>query len=276
MQATAWRPTRTRTGARPGAVQHDRIYALLADDRLRVRPDDRRAAARGALVRASVPAVSPIIEAAWIAAVSAGTVGVVGIAGAVVTSIVSSRNTAKATTQTVEAGVASTAAKRAAAYEETIAGLLYRQEKRQHDLRMYRLDEESERRLKDFFASYEPPGWFEAQARLVAYASDEVRHASDATQQADREVSERYRQWATLGDDNRRAVESGNPGAAHDGETTMQAYRAIGPALEEAEVKDQALIGAIRDELRSKPEAALAITQTPAASHHKLWHRRRA
>jgi hypothetical protein len=140
---------------------------------------------------------------------------------------------------------------------------------------MYRLDEESEQKLKDFFASYQPPGWFEAQARLVAYASDAVRHAFDATQQADREVSDRYRQWLTLGDDNRRAAESGNPGAAHDGGTTMQAHRAIGPALEEAEAKDQALIDAIRDELLSKPEAALTITQTPAPQR-EFWRRRRA
>ena len=188
-----------------------------------------------------MPAVSPIIEAAWIAAASAGTVGVVGIAGAVVTSIVSPRNTAKATTQTVEAGVASTAAtlaaaredrlwdKRAAAYEETIAGLLYRQENASTTCACTGWTRSPSGRLKDFFASYEPPGWFEAQARLVAYASDEVRHASDATQQADREVSERYRQWATLGDDNRRAVESGNPGAAQRWETTMKEYSVLGP-----------------------------------------------
>jgi hypothetical protein len=58
--------------------------------------------------------------------------------------------------------------KRGAAYEEVIAALQYRQMKRQHELRMYRLDEGSEQQLKDFFASYAPPGWFQAQARLRA------------------------------------------------------------------------------------------------------------
>lgn len=69
-----------------------------------------------------------------------------------------------------------------------IAALQYRQMKRQHELRMYRLDEDSEQQLRDFFASYEPPGWFQAQARLRAYASHEVWEAFEATRQADLEV----------------------------------------------------------------------------------------
>jgi hypothetical protein len=235
-----------------------------------------------------VPVVNPVIEAAWIAAASAGAVGVLGIAGAVVTSIVSSRNTRNATTQAVQAGAASTMAtlaaareerlweKRAAAYEETIAALLHRLEKRQHDLRMYRLDKESEQKLDDFFASYQPSGWFEAQARLLAYASDDVRHAFEATQQADREVSERRWRWLALGEESRLAVASGHPNAAHDGETMIKAHRAIGPALEDAEAMDQALIKVIRDELQSKPQAALTITDPPPTPQRRLWHRRRA
>jgi hypothetical protein len=106
-------------------------------------------------------------------------------------------------------------------------------------------------------------GWFEAQARLVAYASDEVLDAFEATRQADLAVSGRYRQWLMLAEDNRLAVESGRPGTAHDGQTMIEARKAVGPALEEAEARDQALIKLIRDELRSKPEAAVTITEVP-------------
>ena len=104
-----------------------------------------------------MPGVNPTIEAAWIAA----GVGALGIAGAVTTAIVGFRSTRNATTKTVAAGTASTMAtlaaareerlweKQAAAYEETIAALLHRQMKRQHELRMYRLTEDAEQQLKD-------------------------------------------------------------------------------------------------------------------------------
>ena len=128
--------------------------------------------------------------------------------------------------------------------------------KRQHELRMYRLDEDSEQQLKDFFASYEPPGWFQAQARLRAYASDQVQEAFEATRQADLEVRVLYDRWFMLTEQARTAMESGNFAAAPDGSLVIQARRDVNPALEEAEAKDEAVIKLIRDELRSKPESA--------------------
>jgi hypothetical protein len=97
-----------------------------------------------------------------------------------------------------------------------------------------------------------------------------VLHAFEATQQADREVSERYRHWITLGEESRLAVASGHLGAAHEGETMLPAHRAIRPALEEADVKDQALIKVICDQLRSKPEAALTMADPPPPATQAL------
>ena len=131
------------------------------------------------------PGVTPTIEAAWIAAGATG----FGIVSTATVAIVGFPSTKNATVRAISAGTANTMAtlaaaredrlwgRRAAAYEETIAALTHRQMKRQHELRMYRLNEEGEQRLKDFFHSYEPPGWFESQARLLAYASDEVQEA---------------------------------------------------------------------------------------------------
>jgi hypothetical protein len=224
--------------------------------------------------------VNPTVEAAWIAAGVAG----LGIAGTATVAIAGFRSTKNATVRTIAASTANTMAslaaaredrlwdKRAAAYEEVIAALQYRQMKRQHELRMYRLDEDSEQQLKDFFASYEPPGWFQAQARLRAYASDEVWEAFEATRQADVEVSGRYRQWKMLADDNRLAVESGRPGAATDGQTTINARRAVNPAVEEAETRDEAVVKLIRDELRSKP-ASTSTALEPLAPHRRRWRR---
>jgi hypothetical protein len=207
--------------------------------------------------------VNPTVEAACIAAAAAG----IGIAGTVTIAIAGFHSTKNATSQAIAAGIASTRAtlaaaredrfweKQAAAYEEVIAALLYRQMKRQHELRMYRLNDAGEQQIKEFFSSYEPPGWFQAQARLRAYASDEVWEAFEATQKADIEVWGLYEQWKALAEHNRLAMESGRPGVAADGETTLNARRAVNPAVEEAEAREDVVVKLIREELRSKPES---------------------
>jgi hypothetical protein len=175
--------------------------------------------------------------AAWIAAAAA----LAGVAGTVVTSVVSSRNTVKATKYTAEAGTASTMAtlaaaredrlweKRAAVYEETLSGLLHRQAKRRHDLRGYRLDEESERRLADFYDSYEATGMFEIYGRLVAYASEPVLDAYEASQQAHHEVRARCQHRQMLADEAKMAQETGRPGTAQTGTSwSMPARRSTG------------------------------------------------
>jgi hypothetical protein len=221
--------------------------------------------------------VNPTVEAAWIAAGVAG----LGIAGTATVAIAGFRSTKNATIRTISANTANTMAslaaaredrlwdKRAAAYEETLAGLLHGQMKRQHDLRMYRLNEDAEEVLKEFFSSYKQPGWFPAQARLRAYASEEVWEAFEAARQADIEALGLYMRWKMLADDNRLAVESGRPGAAADGQTTIRARRAVDPAVEEAEAKAELVIKLIRDELRSKPAS------TSMALEPSIYRRRR-
>ena len=224
--------------------------------------------------------VDPTIAAAWIA----GGVGALGIIGTVTATIVGSRNTKRATEATIAAGAATTTAtltaaredrlweKQCAAYEATLEALLYRQQKLRHDLRMYRLDEDSEEKLKDFFGSYEPPGWFPAQARLDAYASEPVMDAFKVTIEAHASALLRYQRYSTMADDNKLAAQSGQSGTAHGGEETIAALRAVNLAIEDAEAKDDQLIRLIRDELRSKPEAA-TLPATPPIKRHRLWRR---
>lgn len=224
--------------------------------------------------------MNPIIEAAWIT----GGVGALGIIGTVVTSLVGSRNTKRATKATIAAGAAATTAtlaaaredrlweKRCAAYEEILAGLLYRQLKRRHDLRDYRWDKESEQQLAAFFEGYDPPGWFEVQSRLVAYASDPVVDAFKATSEAHEDVQRRYQRYSAMADENKLTLASGQVGPAHSGEETLAALRAVDPVLKDAEAKDEALIKLIRDELRSKPEAA-TLPATRPVKRRRLWWR---
>lgn len=230
--------------------------------------------------------MDPSIAAAWIGAGVGGGVALVGVAASIVSSIVSSNNTRKATERTVEAGADANRAtltaaredgfweKQCAAYDLTLEGLLQRQARRQHELRPYRLDEDSEEQLKSFFDSYESPGWFQAHARLTAYASDAVLKAFDETTRADSEVRGHYEQWKMLFEDAKLAAESGRmDAAAQDSELALKARRNITPALAEAQEKDQALIKLIREELRSKPEAT-SVAVTVPAERRRRWHRR--
>jgi hypothetical protein len=215
--------------------------------------------------------MNPEIAAAWIGAAVGGGVALVGVAASIVSSVVSSNNTRRATERTVDAGTAANRAtlvaaredrlweKRAAAYEESLTDLLYRQARRQHDLRRYRLDDASEQRLKAFYEDYELPGVFEPQARLVAYASDTVIEAFNAARRAHDEVRSRYSQYEMAKDQIRAAIDSGRPRAAQDAETGIEASRQLDKAREAADAADEALIAVIRGELRSKPEAVTPL-----------------
>ncbi|HUN34165.1 MAG TPA: hypothetical protein VMU95_19355 [Trebonia sp.] len=225
--------------------------------------------------------MDPTIAAAWIT----GGVGGLGIAGTVATAIVGSRSTRKATETTVVAAAATTAAtlaaaredrlwdKQCAAYQEALSGLLHSQSKRQHDLRMYRLNEEAEQQIKDFLASYEKPAWFEAQGRLIAYASEAVLEAFKVAREADNEVYGRYQQWQMLAEEATEAFRSGRPGAVQEVKKKGEAHKATTQAIEEANAADEALIKLIRNELRSKPEAVV-VPATAPAKRRRFWHRR--
>jgi hypothetical protein len=221
----------------------------------------RRAGADLDYLWASVRGVNPTVEAAWIAAA----VGAFGIAGTVVTAIFSSRNTRRATEATVAAARDQRLwEKRAAAYEETVAGLVHRQLVREQDLRGFRLDEAAEQRLKEFISSYDERRWIEAEGRMVAYASNAVLTAFMDAIEAHGKVLAAYERYARMADDNKQAVRSGRSGTAHSAEDTRRARRDVEQPLKEAGDKDQALIELIRAELRSKPEGATLPATVPA------------
>jgi hypothetical protein len=232
--------------------------------------------------------VNPTIAAAFIS----GGVGVVGVVGTAVTAWIGSRNTRRATEQAIGAGAASTRATltaaregrqwdlAAAVYEETLAEVLHRQSKLHYEVRSARFGEESEQKIKDFFSTYEPLGWIRIQARLTAYASDRVLDAFEATRTANLTVQGLYRRRVSA-DDEKLAAEQGRPQAAHESQEAIDAnalHIKLMVALEDAWNKDSTLIEVIRDELRSKPEAAM-LPILPAALpavRRRLWHRRKA
>ena len=216
------------------------------------------------MLSGSVPDVDPIITAAWIT----GGVAAVGIAGTVMSAIVGSRNTRMAADQTVEAARAATTATLAAAregqrwerehaaYVETIAGVLRRQRQRRY-LVTNSLSEDSEQ-LRDFLDAHDPPGWLEAQARLIACASEWVKDAAEASRQAHLEVWARVHRYRLMDDDNRLGLESGRPGGApFDGSELVAARNDIDAAIADADAMDNLLVTLIREEQRSNGRAVL-------------------
>lgn len=198
-------------------------------------------------------AVDPTIAAALIT----GGVGVVGITGAVITSVVGSKDTRRATEQAIAAAREDRLwERRCAAYEEHVAVVLYRHDKRQEGLREGWVGEWPEEERAEFAATFNPPGLRAARAKLIPYASDAVVAASGVCAQADAEVWRCYGEWRTMTEDSGQAA-AGNSSAGVDDETILKARKAVETALQKAEHEDFALIQVIRDELRSKPEAVI-------------------
>jgi hypothetical protein len=116
-------------------------------------------------------------------------------------------------------------------------------------MRILRYGSEFEKSREDFYASYDPPGWFVTQARLLAYAAQEVRDAFDASFEAEVEVRMRYEEWKYKTD---RAK-----GPEIHAAMEAVAMEAVESAMEDARAKDDALLAAIRAELHSRPSKEL-------------------
>ena len=201
-------------------------------------------------------------------------VGVVGVVATAVTAWIGSWNTRRATERTVKAGSGANRAtlvaaredrlweRRAAAYEEALTGLLHRQAKRHFDLREHRVTDE--KKMSDFYESYQLPGIFETESRLTAYASNPVLEAHTATRGAHAGVVVAYSHRAALRDSNRMAAQTGRVEGVVSQEIMTDAQRKLDASLQDADARDDALIEIIRTELRSRPEAAMPPAEVPA------------
>ena len=76
----------------------------------------------------------------------------------------------------------------APAYEQAIALLNHRRDKREHDLSPVRWDERTERVVRSTLDDYQPPNWYESQSQLALYASQEVRVANEAANKCYRPI----------------------------------------------------------------------------------------
>lgn len=224
---------------------------------------------------ASVPAVDPVITAAWIAAA----VGAAGIAGTVVTAWLGSRNTRMATEKTIAAGAATTAAtltaaredrlwdKRCVAYEETLAGLLDERKNFLHGVEMVDLPDGGKELM--IVPSHDSPEWVQRQSRLYAYASDAVLAASAAAEDAHTQVQQKQYVLVLL-----TQQSPGVPLTQQHGEAVQRAAETFNAAIDAGRAAEDALIEVIRAELRAGPEAA-TLPATVPPERRRIWHRQR-
>ena len=197
--------------------------------------------------------------------------GLLGIIGTVVTSVVTSNNTRRATERTVQAGAEANRAtltaaredrlweRQADSYHEVVRGLLYRQ--RQRNAMSDQVPFIDAQELRESFASYEPPDWNESLARLVSYAPDDVLGVSNFSEEVDERVRYTCEYMLGLFDDRERALAAGEVPSSDDVDELQDVRGDLSSVIKEAEEADQALMRIIREKLRQAPEA---ISQPPA------------
>jgi hypothetical protein len=139
--------------------------------------------------------------------------------------------------------------KRAATYESTIRALVQRQHERRAALRGGWVARETQERLQAVIDKYDPVRWLDAQATILAYATDEVLASVDASTEADRKVREANDRWKNLISQHQH----GTPAQKEALVGRMQGARLdTEAALGECTAKDNVLIDLIRDELRAE------------------------
>jgi hypothetical protein len=140
---------------------------------------------------------------------------------------------------------------REAAYEQAIAYLLYRKEKRWYHLNRDRVGEASQREIRKVLKGYDQTQWFESNAKLVLYASETVRDAVDDANKAHAEVMRCDREWKRcLGEIRKIADEQGQsaiPTTLVDLEAATR--KETQTALEESGRLEDALVDALRKDI---------------------------
>lgn len=183
---------------------------------------------------------------------------IIGVGGAAGVAIAGFVTTMRTTRQTIESGAQSTRDALASAeanvrttvrgerehrlwerrtdlYVDLLAFAIHRREDRANELKMFRWDEETEARRKQWLDSHKlPDDMFVMEARIRAFASNRVLQAFDAANAAHAMV--------------RDAVEDKD--IAPNGEQKRAAFAAIHELLMAAVSTDDALITAVREEVQ--------------------------
>ena len=205
--------------------------------------------------------MNPIIVAALIAAGAT----IVSVSATAFVAVRAYHTTRTTNAETIQAGIENTIRvlngarddriwdKRAETYVEALRYLHRTQTEREDMAQTGRLVKEAERQLEDWRAGMLTPEWREIQARLLAYASQPVLDALQASEQAIGWFRERFQNWKWMRDN------VGDPDGPNASDVS-RADEAIRLAMEEASRRDNALLEAIRAELHSRPSQGTVLT----------------
>lgn len=218
--------------------------------------------------------MSPLVEAAWIGAITGG----VGIISTATVAITGARTTRKVTDRTNKAATANTVLaldaaradrlwdRRADAYIDALRFLQSRQALREEAVRTARFDRQGEDRIRQWLSSFTmPEDWLGVEARMLAYASQPVFDALRESGQANEAIDAARQEWETA-----REQVGAAPTAERAASDVRTAFDAIKSAIEHADGKDEELLAAIRADLHDRPslaqlpgDALPPVTRTP-------------
>src|SRR5207247_2323021 len=97
-----------------------------------------------------------------------------------------------------------------------------------------RFAQEAERQFDDWLASSRTPEWREIQARLLAYSSQPVLDALQASERANGRVEHAFQNWKWMRDN-----VGGDPAENPTASDVLTAQDAIRPAMEDASRRDE-------------------------------------
>jgi hypothetical protein len=208
--------------------------------------------------------MSPVVEAAWIAA----GVSIVSLAGTVTVAIVGFRNTRKATAQTVDASTNNTVRalaaarsdrlwdKQAAAYVDAVTEVLARGTRREALTSRGDVGNIGSHPRQERLKAEEPES-IQIRAALRAYASEAVWAAYEAADEANTAFWLSLDRLASAQFDSERSAERLQAGASEDqappGSDYPRALDAMNESKSDAGVADDALFKAINRELAWNP-----------------------
>jgi hypothetical protein len=139
------------------------------------------------------------------------------------------------------------------AYEQAIAALIHRHDKREQHLSPVRWDDNTENLIRSALADYQPPNWYESQSSLELYASKAVLEANESASEAHEKIIRLTRQLPDL----REEVAATDP-TDHEARTALgDQHRAIRQeirvTLKEAATADANLKEVMRASVHARP-----------------------
>lgn len=143
-------------------------------------------------------------------------------------------------------------------YEQAIAALIYRQERREHDLSPIRWDKDTERVIRSALEDYNPPNWFQAQSQLALYAPQEVLDANKIANDSHEKIFGLTRELADVREASRAADPADRNALVDLGRQHKKIFEKIKAALKDAATADADLVQLMRTSLHTRPSQYLA------------------